>query len=159
MSSQALNNIAHILLISGIIILIITGFLSVKFNLIGMLRTEFGRYKQTSVTGSSSVLSKTLGSSLTESRIEEIKEFEDEISENNTVVGEHRREPEISTELQSEYVDISNSETVIALSDKMVNDSDTTFIVSNKKRKDALSDDYCIIDDIIVIHGNPNIIK
>lgn len=159
MSSQALTNIAYILLASGIIMLILTVFLSVKYNLIGMLRTEFGRDKQASVFENSDDPSKKPDISITESSIEKGKVFEDEITAEHNVLYETCEEPEITDELRSQYADISDSETVIIKPGTEECDPDGTVVASREGKRDISNKEFRMIEDIIVINGDPQLIE
>lgn len=145
MSAQALHNGSHILLAAGIVLLILTVVLAVKFEIFRMLKNEFEEKKNTS------------GQDRAEPHIRpaaQPQKTEDNI-------------PSPSAEAKKEDVpkevpnagEIVHSATMVVSSRPSIPDSDGTVVVSNKKNNITQKDDYVMIENILVIHGDPDIIK
>ncbi len=149
MSSQALDNIANILLVSGIFLFILTIILALRFNIIGLLRAEFGKKDNAPVSEAEMIPSKSVSGSISEIGIEENRVFEEEIIDKQDIIDEFRSADD----------DIGNSDTVVVSSDREKPDPGGTVLVSRKNNTNTANIEFCITEDIIVIHGDPHIIK
>ena len=141
MSSEALHNGAHILLAAGIILFILTVIFAVKFNILHMLRTELAGKKKVPNAEIPPAPVHTGFSPQAESHSDEPVYHEVPIY---SPVEEKVKEAEVNA-------------TVVVSSHSSEPQANGTVVASRKKKQDTPKDDYVIIENIIVIHGDPNI--
>ena len=147
MSAQALHDGAHILLAAGIVLLILTVILAVKFEIFRMLITELSHNKK----GAAPESGVSQPVSVTQPPVKEnnAAEVRDEIR------AEEKAEPPRESIPKAKAVE--HSATMVVSSNKSIPDPEGTVVISNKKTNDVPKDDYVIIENIIVIHGDPDI--
>ena len=161
MDTQALHLSADILLAAGLIMLILTVILSVRFNIIRILKLEFGTDNKAPAADSDNGAARTVSSTdeeiVTDSDISigEDKVFEDAIAEEPSLAAEH----DYAAEAPAKQNDISNSDTIVIAAEADEHDPSDTVIAPKKKRTDGKKADYRITENIIVIHGDPTAIS
>lgn len=163
MSPNTWNIISTILLISGIVFLLLTIILSVKFQLIDIIRDEINNHKNNKyggvyfAYGEKSSTSTTTGSisSSVNMQAENIDVQKEDNTSSTEIIGQKHRN---TAENQPENGGNDNSSVTVLVSyEKKAesNTSNTVVISSGKKsRKVNSENDFVITENIIVIHGN-----
>jgi hypothetical protein len=149
MSSEALHNGAHILLAAGIVFLVLTVIFAIKFDILQMLKTELAGKKAAAPEVNSA-----------SAPVHTAEVHEDAVSHSEAVVYEEDlAAPHAEEEKPVQQQPAELSATMVVSSKKAAPESIGTVVASRKKKQDAPKDDYVIIENIIVIHGDPNIIN
>jgi Na+(H+)/acetate symporter ActP len=155
MSPQTWQDISYVLIVVGIVFLIVTIVLSVKFQLVSMIRVMLSDRKDAAagneyfdyVGNKNNDIDRIEGSVRTQTG-EKV----------NTVLAEHS-EP-VRTQIQKKSAPVKNSSTVLVSPErKAPADSSGTVLISRKNRHHENSEDeFVITENIIVIHGNAEMI-
>lgn len=148
MSSEALHNGAHILLAAGIVFLVLTVIFAIKFDILQMLKTELAGKKAAAPEVNSA-----------SAPVHTAEVHEDAVSHSEAVVYEEDLAAPHAEEKPVQQQPAELSATMVVSSKKAAPESIGTVVASRKKKQDAPKDDYVIIENIIVIHGDPNIIN
>lgn len=135
MSPEVLHNGAHILLAAGIVLFILTVILAVKFDILQMLKAELTGKKAVAPTPESTAA-------------QPVSAPEPVYREETPPVKPVQAENKPAAELNA---------TVVVSSHKSAPQSSGTVVASRRKKTDEPKDDYVMIENIIVIHGDPNI--
>lgn len=161
MEPQILYNCAHILLAAGIILLILSVILFFRFDVIGMIRSELAERNETSRSGSDSYYTRVASRIHSESSIEDNKVFEDMIADEQYAPEENDAPVEPLPELlpEADTHDAEISETVLISGSNNTPADGETIVTSRNRTMDPEEDDFMMIDNIIVIHGDPHAIK
>ena len=155
MDTKVLHISANILLASGLLLFILTVILSVRFNVIRILKLEFGSEKKASAAEKENAPVMNANSADNGEYIEEDKVFEDVIAEEQPFY----EAPVLPAVPPVTENDISDSDTIIISENSEEPDPGDTVLIKKEKRNDSPEDDYRIIENIIDIHGDPAAIK
>ena len=142
MSPEVLHNGAHILLAAGIVLFILTVILAVKFDILQMLKAELTGKKAVAPTPESTAAQPVSAPELEPYKPEPV--YREETPPVKPVQVENKPDAELNA-------------TVVVSSHKSAPQSSGTVVASRRKKTEEPKDDYVMIENIIVIHGDPNI--
>ena len=149
MNSETWHNISIVFLVSGIVFLLTTVILSIKFQLFSILKSEIEMKKES--TDSSDYLDNAVSGSRAVKADDGITENEGQKVHGDT----YSFDSNVSQPYEMTPPITEQSATVIAPRDSQ---SSETVIVSDAERQ-VQSADFTIKNSILVMHGDPSAIK
>lgn len=153
MSPKIWHDISYVFLASGIVFLVLTIILSVKFQLFSMLKSEIGNKKKKEISGGEDYFAYVENKNKSLNNIEEIK------SSMSTELSGRKKSPE-KTAYQCAEDDPSSTVLISSAKRSAPQNSGATVVSSRRTAADPQDDDSLVIkDNIIVIHGNPDVIS
>ena len=187
MSSEAMRLCSYILLAAGILLFILTAILSFKFEIVQMLISERAEKKKASVRAGQDE-SDDPANARTESTVTEgsanktetglvsdgampVIKSEPPVSAPTTPIKSGpvppvstpttplRKQNNVQEKKPLKKKGAVTSTTVVISGNKSSPDKEGTVVISKSGGRKAPKDDYEIIENIIVIHGDPNIIS
>ena len=187
MDPQILVNCSYIFLAAGIILLILTVVLFFKFGIIGIIRAEAAERKEAAESGNESYYNRVVSQIHKDASPENANGSGNDPAGDNMTTEEKRsytvqnpkkkkKSPDpalsvpegspvpVAQEPDDEQSDASitpgcDSITVVVSGNRNKNDPGETVVTPRNKKRDLKDDDFFIVDDIIVIHGDPHAIK
>lgn len=162
MNPESWRSISTVFLIVGIVFFVLTVWLSVKFNLISIIKSELNNRKERQssdendyfiVNGNSESRNNTDNTVSSPSGREET-------NTSNTVLAPVNEESNTSNTVLAPVREESNtSNTVLATPHEESNLSNTVFVSGENNDTYEENDDFIISENIIVIHGDPSSIR
>lgn len=148
MNPESWRSISTVFLIVGIVFFVLTVWLSVKFNLISIIKLELNNRKERQSSDENDyfiVNGNSESRNNTDNTISSPSDRE-EPNTSNTVLAPVREEP-------------NTSNTVLATPHEESNLSNTVFVSGENNGTYEENDDFIISENIIVIHGDPSSIR
>lgn len=153
MSPKIWHDISYVFLASGIVFLVLTIILSVRFQLFSMIKSEFGNKKKKEISGGEDYFAYVENKNKSLNNIEEIK------GSINTELSGKKKPPE-KTAYQRAADDPASTVLISSVKRSVPQGDGATVVSSRRTAADTQDNDSLVIkDSIIVIHGNPDVIS
>lgn len=153
MSSKIWNDISYIFLTSGIAFLILTVILSIKFQIFSMIKSEFGNKKKKEISAGEDYFAYVENKNKSLNNIEEIK------NPVGTEPNVRKKSPEKTADQRMEN-DPPSTVLISSAKRSVPQNSGATVVSSRRTTANPPDDDSLVIkDNIIVIHGDPDVIS
>lgn len=153
MSSKIWHDISYIFLTSGIAFLILTVILSIKFQIFSMIKSEFGNKKKKEISAGEDYFAYVENKNKSLNNIEEIK------NPVGTEPNVRKKSPEKTAD-QRMGNDPPSTVLISSAKRSVPQNSGATVVNSRRTTANPPDDDSLVIkDNIIVIHGDPDVIS
>ncbi len=153
MSPKIWHDISYVFLASGIIFLVLTIILSIKFQLFSMIKSELGNRKKKEISGAEGYFDFVENKNKSLNNIEEIAESVGTLPKNKKTAPERAAYQSAADEPPATML--------ISSARRSAPQDDGATVVTSRKTaaEQQKKDDFEILDNIIVIHGNPDVIS
>jgi len=159
MSSETWRNISTVFLVLGILFLVVTVAFSVKFQLFSIIKSEIELKKERRNMDTSDYLDNAVSDSRA---VKEDKEITQDSVENQKIRSDTYSFDNVSDD-RTVYEEIKRSSEQIPSATVIVSresqNSGTVIASETERQSQPVSIDFVIKNSIIVIHGDPSVIK